>query len=153
VIIMTDKAAASASFDLSDLDSADEAVMEVLANGKPTGWTWTFAGPGHPKTIELSNRFARDRLRREKEQEQAQVNGKKWKAPDESPDEVLDRNVSLVAARLLGWSPIQMNGADYPFTQENAKALLMDRRKGQLLVQALEFLGDEMVFTKRSENG
>lgn len=150
---MTDKAAAPAAFDLSDLDAQDEAVMEVLANGKPTGWLWTFAGPGHPKTVELSNRFARDRLRREKEQEQAQVNGKKWKAPDESPDEVLARNVSLVAARLLGWSPIQMNGKDYPFTSENAKALLMDRRKGQLLVQALEFLGEEQSFTKRSENG
>ncbi|MGN6142242.1 MAG: branched-chain amino acid ABC transporter [Mesorhizobium sp.] len=147
------KETASAAFDLSDLDSADEAVMEVLANGKPTGWTWTFAGPGHPKTIELSNRFARDRLRREKEQEQAQVNGKKWKAPDESPDEVLDRNVSLVVARMLGWSPIQMSGKDYPFTTDNAKALLMDRRKGQLLVQALEFLGEEQSFTKRSENG
>lgn len=149
---MTKEQTTPAAFDLSDLDAQDEAVMEVLANGHPTGWTWTFAGPGHPKTIELSNRFARDRLRREKEQEQAQVNGKKWKAPDESPDEVLDRNVSLVAARLLGWSPIQMNGKDYPFTTDNAKALLMDRRKGQLLVQALEFLGEEQSFTKRSEN-
>lgn len=150
---MADKTAAPPAFDLSSLDAADEAVMEVRANGNRTGWTWTFAGPGHPKTIELSNRFARDRLRREQAQEQAQVNGKKWKAPDETPDEVLDRNVSLVVARLLGWSPIQMSGADYPFTPDNAKALLMDRRKGQLLVQALEFLGEEQSFTKRSGNG
>lgn len=149
---MTKEQAAVAAFDLSDLDSADEAVMEVFANGRPTGWKWTFAGPGHPKTIELSNRFARERLRREKEQEQAQVNGKKWKAPEETPEEVLDRNVSLVVGRLLDWSPIQMNGKDYPFTPENAKALLMDRRKSQLLVQALEFLGDETAFLKRSEN-
>lgn len=147
------KEQASAAFDLSELDAVDEATMEVLANGRPTGWIWTFAGPGHPKTIELSNRFARDRLRREKEQEQAQVNGKKWKAPEESPDEVLTRNVGLVVARLLGWSPIQMGGKDYPFTPENAQAILMDRRKGTLLVQAMEFLGEEQSFTKRSENG
>ncbi|PWJ80645.1 hypothetical protein C7441_112187 [Pseudaminobacter salicylatoxidans] len=144
---------ATDEFDLTELDAADEDVMVVKRNdGTETGWKWTFAGPGHPKTIEQSNRLARERLRREKEQEQAQVNGKKWKAPDETPNEVLERNVRLVVERLLGWSPIKMNGQDHPFSPENAKALLTDRRKGTLLIQSLEFLGDDAAFTQRSEN-
>lgn len=147
---MTDKTAPSAAFDLSDLDASDDAVMEVYANGKPTNWFWTFAGPGHPKTIEQSNRIAKERLRKEREIEQAQVNGRKYKPAEETVDEALSRNVQLVVDRLLGWTPIQMGGKDYPFTPENAKALLLDRRKGQLLVQALEFLGDERSFTPRS---
>lgn len=149
---MTERTAAPAAFDLSDLDAADEAVMEVEANGKPTGWLWTFAGPGHPKTIEQSNRLAKERLRREAAQEQAVVNGKKWKSEAESVDEALERNVSIVTDRLIGWSQIQMGGKDYPFSLDSAKALLMDRRKGQLLIQALEFLGNEQSFTPRSEN-
>lgn len=146
---MTKQEATTASFDLSTVDTADESVMEVVVNGNPVDWRWTFAGPGHPKTIEQSNKLARERLRREKEQEQSRINGKRWKAPDETVDEVLERNVNLVVDRLLGWSPVKMNGQDYPFTPENARALLLDRRKGQLLVQALEFLGDEQSFGKR----
>ncbi|WP_425087768.1 branched-chain amino acid ABC transporter [Stappia sp.] len=149
---MTDKTAAPAAFDLSELDASDEAVMEVYANGKPTGWLWTFAGPGHPKAIEQSNRLAKERLRKEREIEQAQVNGRKYKATEETVDEALERNVRMVTDRLIGWSAIQMGGKDFPFTIDNAKALLMDRRKGQLLIQALEFLGDERSFTPRSAN-
>jgi hypothetical protein len=141
------------AFDLSSMDAIDEAEMEVYANGQPTGWKWRFAGPGHPKTVEQGNRLARERLRREREQEAAQVNGRKWKPDSETVDEALDRNVRIVTDRLLGWTPVQMSGKDYPFTAENAKALLMDRRKSALLIQALEFLGDEKSFTPRSENG
>ncbi len=148
---MTDKTSASAGFDLSAVDTADESVMEVVVNGSPVDWRWTFAGPGHPKTIEQSNRLAKERLRKEKLQEQAVVNGKKWKAEEETVEQALERNVSLVVDRLLGWSPVKMNGQDYPFSTENARALLMDRRKGQLLIQALEFLGEEQSFTQRSE--
>lgn len=147
---MNAKTAAPAAFDLSELDASDEATMEVYANGKPTGWLWTFAGPGHPKAIEQSNRLAKERLRKEREIEQAQVNGRKYKATEETVDEALERNVRMVTDRLIGWSPIQMNGKDFPFSIENATALLLDRRKGQLLLQALEFLGDERSFTPRS---
>ncbi|MEF2073482.1 branched-chain amino acid ABC transporter [Consotaella aegiceratis] len=147
----TKEQAASPAFDLADLDASDEDEMEVYSNGNQTGWKWRFAGPGHPKAIEQSNRLARERLQRERQQEQAQVNGRKWKAPEESPDEALERNVRVVTDRLLGWSPITMGGEPYPYSPENARALLMDRRKSALLIQALEFLGDERSFTTRSE--
>jgi hypothetical protein len=141
---------AASSFDLSDLDAADESTMTVVVNGAPIDWTWTFAGPGHPRSIEQSNRLSRERLAIERQQEQARVNGRKWRAPDETPDEVLTKNVNFVLERLLGWSPITMNGEPYPFSVENARKLLSDRRKSTLLIQSLEFLADEASFTKRS---
>lgn len=150
---MTEKQAAAAAteeFDLSQLDAADESHMTVLSNGKPTNWIWTFSGPGHPKAIEQSNKLARERLNRERAQEQAQINGKKWKAPEETPDEVMQRNVALIVDRLLGWSPVKLNGEPYPFSAENARKLLLDPRKAALTKQALDFLGDEDAFSRRS---
>lgn len=139
------------AFDLADLDTVDEDVMEVqLKDGTPTGWKWTFAGPGHPKSIEQSNRLARERLRRERTQEQAVINGKKWKPDEETPDEALDRNVRIVTDRLLGWSDITMDGKPFPFSAENATSILKDRRKAFLLLQALSFLGDDAAFSGRS---
>lgn len=159
---MTKNSVADDVFDISSLDSVDESRMTVAVNGKLTDWVWVFAGPGHPQTVEQSDRISKERLHREHQQEQARVNGRKWKAPDETADEVLDRNVRIVAERLLDWyradssgrrteRPILLNGEPYPFSRENAVALLKDRRKGALLIQALEFLGDEAAFSKRSE--
>lgn len=145
------KNSASAAFDLSSIDAVDEARMTVVVNGKLTTWEWVFAGPGHPQTVEQSDRLSKERLHREHQQEQARVNGKKWKAPEETADEVLDRNVRIVAERLLDWTPVTLNGEPYPFSRENAVTLLKDRRKSALLIQALEFLGDEAAFSKRSE--
>lgn len=138
------------AFDLAELDAADESRMTVIANGRQTDWVWTFAGPGHPNTVAQSNRLSRERLQRERAIEQTIHNGRKWKAPDESPDEVLSRNVEIVVERLLGWSPVKLNGDDYSFSPENARKLLLDRRKSALLIQALEFLGDEAAFMRRS---
>jgi hypothetical protein len=140
----------SKEFDLSDLDYSDEATMTVVIKGKPSDWTWTFAGPGHEKTIEQRNRMSRERLHREHEQEQARVNGKKWTAPEESVAAVRDRNIAFVVDRLLGWSEFKFGGAVYPFSPENARKLLSDPKKGALLVQALEFLSDDQAFTTRS---
>ena len=137
----------SKSFDLAALDAADEARMEVIVNGRGTGWVWTFAGPGHPRAVEQSNRLARDELQRQRLKEQAQANAKKWKAPERTPDELLDENVAFVLERLLGWSDITDKGAPFPFTPENARTMLMDRRKRSLLQQAMEFILDDSSFT------
>lgn len=138
------------TFDLSDLDAADEAQMEVMAGGKPTGWMWTFAGPGHPKAAEQSARVSREQLARNRLKEQAQVNGKKWKAQEQTPDELLEDNADFVLERLLGWSDITLNGEPYPFSHDNARKILMDRKKPALLQQAVEFILDDISFTQRS---
>jgi len=140
------------SFDLNDFDTEDTADMVVLhpATGEPTGWRITFAGPGHPKAVEQSNRLQRKRLREEKSREQAQMNGRKWKAEEKTPEEIRAENVAFVVERILGWTPVRINGEDLPFTPENATRLLLDPKKGKLFTQMLEFLAAEESFTKRS---
>lgn len=138
------------SFDLSDLDAIDEAEMVVVVGGKPTDWTWYFSGPGHPQTVAQSNRVARDELSKQRSIEQARANGRKYKSEQQTPDGLLSDNVAYVLERLLRWSPVKMGGQDFPFTQDNARALLMDRKKGALLQQAIDFLLDDNSFTKRS---
>jgi hypothetical protein len=147
---MKNEAMAPAEFSLSDFDSADEADMTVAMNGSPTTWIWTFAGPGHPKTVELENREARDRLHTERQIEQQRINGKKVKLPEQTVDEIREKNVNWIVSRLLRWSPVRINGEDYPFSPENARALLSDRRKVELFTQALEFLAADASFEKRS---
>lgn len=139
-----------AELDLASFDAADEAQMVVMLNGKPTGWVWTFAGPGHPKTIEQSTRMSRARLRETKAKEEARVNGRKWHAPEETPDETRAGNVNWVVERLLGWSPVKLDGQLTEFSEDKARELLSDRRKEGLLVQSLEFLADDASFTRRS---
>lgn len=139
------------NLDLAAFDAIDEAAMEVLtADGRTTGWTWFFAGPGHPKGIEQSNRVAREELAKARLKEQAQVNGRKWKAPERVPDELREENVNFVMERLLRWSPIRIDGEDFPFTSENVRKLLIDPRKGGLLQQAIDFILADNSFTKRS---
>lgn len=140
----------SADFDIAELDAVDTAEMVVHAGGRPTTWVWTFAGPGHPQAVALANKLSRERLRKEAEKEQAQVNGRKWKSEEESPEGLAKRNAEYVTDRLIGWSPVKFSGQDYPFTRENAVKLLIDPKKGALAMQALEFLADQRSFTPRS---
>lgn len=138
------------SFSENDLNNADEASMDALVNDRPSGWLWVFAGPGHEKTIEQNNKSSREALHREKMQDQARVNGKKWVAPDRTPDEVRGENVSWVVGRLLRWSAdVEMDGQPLPFSEDAARKLLSDPRK-TLLNQAIEFLTADKAFTKRS---
>lgn len=135
---------------LDDLDAADEADMTVIVNGKATNWVWTFAGPGHDKTVAQSDRLARERLHEDRQKEQQRLNGRKVKLPEETPDQVKDSNVRWVVERLLRWSPVTVGGKDLPFSAEAATKLLSDPRKGALLVQCMEFLASEASFTKAS---
>lgn len=138
------------NFSFSDFEDADTATMTVSIHGRRTNWVWTFAGPGHPKTIEQTNRLAKDRLHEDRLNEQRRLNGKKVVLPEESVDEVRAANVQQIVDRLLGWSPVVIDGADYAFSPENAFKLLIDRKRAQLLVQAMEFLAAENSFTPRS---
>lgn len=137
-------------FDLSAIEALDDAKMEVIANGGGTGWFWTFAGPGHERTIAQSNRLSRETLARDRLKEQAQTNNKKWKAPEVSPEERLADNVRYVLDRLLGWSDIKMKGEAYPYSEENARKILMDPKMATLRNQSIEFLNDDSSFTQRS---
>jgi hypothetical protein len=108
----------------------------------------TFAGPGHPKTIELADHRARQQLREEKAKEQARVNGRKWKAEEKTPADQRAENVEWIADRIVGWSPVRINGEDLPYSRENAIKVLADPKKGWFFRQCLDFLLAEENFMK-----
>ncbi len=137
-------------FGIDDFDSRDEATMTVVRGGVLTTWVWTFAGPGHSKTIEQNNRMARAALLAQAEKEAAQVNGRKWVAPESSVEESMAKNVTWIVERLIDWSPVKINGELVPFSAEAARKLLSDPRKSDLYSQAVDFLASNKSFMNRS---
>ena len=140
--------------DLSAFVPNDSAVLEILGNGVPTGWKIELAGPSHPKTVEVANEAMRERLQKEKAVEFAQVNGRKYKVDDESPDERAHRNVSRLVKRILGWSPnpVFKNIGDEPivFSEEAATKLLLRPDMSWVLAQIADYVMSETAFTQRS---
>ena len=101
-------------FDLATMDAQDEAEL-VIRHPKtlePTGWIWTFYGPGHAVTTALSNRVAGVALKKAAARRQAQVNGKKWKEDEESLDQLRADQVDGIVTRTKGFTPIKLDGAD-----------------------------------------
>lgn len=139
-------------FNLADLDAQDEATL-VIKHPKtlePTGWTWTFYGPGHPRTITLADRVSREALKKSAARLQAKVNGKKWKEEEQEPDELRAENADNIVSRTKSFSDITLNGEKLVFGAERARALLLDRKKGWLLEQIMEFLSDQANFIQPS---
>lgn len=135
-------------FDLGELDARDEADLAIKhpSTGEVTTWVWTFYGPGHPKTVELANRVSRDALRDLAAQKQARVNGKKWKEDEQTVDEARGDLVDSIVARTKTFTPVKLGGETISFTVESAKTLLLDRKKGWLFAQVLEFLKEDESF-------
>lgn len=129
-------------FDLASVDAQDEGVLDIKhpKSQEPTGWRWTFFGPDHPRTREVADRVAREALRQQRAKEQAQVNGKKWKAEDESMDEIRASTVDNIVGRLKEFSPVRINGEMVEFSADRAKAMLLDRKKIWLFDQVYEYL-------------
>lgn len=134
--------------DLASLDALDEAVLVIRhpTTDALTGWTWTFYGPAHPVTVDLADRFSREALRKAAARRQAQANGRKWKEDEQSPDDLNRENVEGIVARTKGFSTIKLNGEELVFSAEKATELLLDRRKGWLVKQVMEFLRAEENF-------
>lgn len=144
--------AKKAAFDITKLASLPEADMEIMdADGHGTGWIWTFAGPGHPITVEADRRQGQRFLDREAEKERAQTNGRKWKGDAPKIDERRASGIEYVVSRLLRWSDIEMNGKSFPFNKENAMQICSDPNYNLVYEQANAFLLAEKSFTKRSE--
>ena len=139
-------------FDLSAVDAQDEGEL-VIRHPKtlaPVGWTWTFYGPGHQITVDLSNRVAQAALKRAAARRQAQVNGKKWKEDEESLDQLRAENVDNIVTRTKGFTPIKLDGQLIEYSADAARQLLLDRKKGWLLEQITDYLKDEANFIQPS---
>ena len=139
-------------FDISEIESAETGELAIVhpSTGEPTTWVWTLAGPGHPKAIEAANVAAREQLRINRLRDQAQANRRKWIEPDRSPDEMRLDNAKSFAIRVLGWTPVRMNGEDYTYSQENVIKLLLNPAYGRIYTQLLEYFTSDESFTKRS---
>ena len=139
-------------FDLSAVDAQDEGEL-VIRHPKTlalTGWIWTFYGPGHQITVDLSNRVAQAALKRTAARRQGQVNGKKWKEDEESLDQLRAENVDNIVTRTKGFTPIKLDGQLIEYSADTARRLLLDRKKGWLLEQITDYLKDEANFIQPS---
>ncbi|CAL77416.1 hypothetical protein BRADO3639 [Bradyrhizobium sp. ORS 278] len=140
------------TLDLAALDAQDEATLDIRhpKSLAPTGWVWTFYGPGHPVTVGLANRVAEAALKKAAARRQAQANGRKWKEDEQSLAEITAENVEAIVARTKSFSPIKFDGQLIEFSADAARGLLRDRRKAWLFEQVSEFLRDEVNFIQPS---
>jgi hypothetical protein len=146
---------AADAFDLFSLAYADTAVMEVEneETGLPSGWKITFAGPNHPISVELSDEIARRVIRQRKDKEQAQVNGRKWKADDETPKQNREQNAKYYAQRILGWEPavrLERGEPAVEFSQDAAFKVLSNPKYFWLYKQVARFLDGDAGFIPSS---
>lgn len=142
-VTTTDAAAAPASAPVIDLgslkfDETDTMTVKHPVTGDNLPWTVTLAGPSHQRTLELAERQTRRAFRKEQERNRR---GAKAAEPDAA-----ERRMEIAedfAARILDWTPVNLNGTLMTYSRENAVKLLADPAYGWFLSQLVEFmLGD-----------
>ena len=69
-----------------------------------TGISVDILSAAHPKAQAYSTAQATKNLRRQAQMEAQQINGRKVKPEERTPDEVRAENVALVVSRLGGWT-------------------------------------------------
>jgi hypothetical protein len=149
--------------DLSTVMPEQTSVLHVVVPGtnKRTGWQITFAGPGHPKTVEQNERLARASLDRAERIEMTQVNSRKWKGDGKQPADVRRENVEWVIGRIVEWTPIKIadfsNGEEVALPRDAtpeqiklAHALLEQPFMVPYFLQMTEFLQDQASFMSAS---
>lgn len=142
----------SDAFSLVGLDAQDEVKFTIRhpKTDDPTTWEWTFYGPGHPTTIAVADKASRRIIKQSTEQMQAQVNGKKWKPDDETPDSLRQQNVENIIARTKSFTPVDLGHGPIEYSAEKAKEILLERRYGWVLGQIMDFLRKEENFIQPS---
>ena len=141
------------SVSLALLKAVDETEMEIIWPGgtEGTGWFVTLAGPGHSKSIAISQAVGKKSLRKQAQIESATVNGKKYKPADVEVDEQRRENIENIVGRIVTWRGLTDEaGAEVKFTDEVAVGMFLDQALGWAYWQIVEALGDERSFTKRS---
>lgn len=138
--------------DIGVLDALDEGTLNVRhpITREPLGWIWSFYGPAHPETIALADRVSRDAMRKALERRQATFSGRQIKDDERSHDDIHRENVESILARTRGFTPIKLNGELIAFSKDAARGLLLDKRKGWLIRQVMEYLSAEENFIQPS---
>lgn len=147
----TPAATVPALFDLGSITAVNTGTLTVLhpVTGEPTNWTITLAGPEHPVTEAISDEIVSENDARQRQQEQARVNGKKWKAPDEG-EAARKKTTERLARRILGWTPVTFDGVAFDYNAINAFRLVDEGKFLPVAKQVIDFLNDDASFTKRS---
>ena len=140
--------------DLGGFLPNDTAQLHIVIPGtnKRTGWVVTMAGPGHAQSIALSNEASRKYLHTQALQEQARVNGRKWKADDKQADDQRREFIESLVGRIVDWTPVCIGSEVIKFTPASATAFLLRPYMGPYISQFTEFLLDDKAFMTDSSN-
>jgi hypothetical protein len=143
------------TFDLGSVVLQDVAPLTINhpTTGQPTGWVLDIAGPGHDVSIAIGHEMARERMHIAREQEMARVNGRKWKGSEQDPETERKATARRWSRRILGWSAVTMNGAPFPYSAENATALLDEPRFAWVATQFWDFMAADAAFIGSSAPG
>jgi len=133
-------------FDLARIDTPAAAetgaTIDLEYNGKPTGWRVAIRGDYSPTVrkwqLGVGNKF---RLKEWQEK-------RKGKGDNPAPMTEEDMEIGLRSAsmRVIAWTGVVFNGADFPCTEANAYELV--RRHPPFADQIIEASGDLSLFTK-----
>lgn len=149
--------AALAGFSLDEAVPVETFDYTVKRPGteEPLDWIVTFAGPSHPKSIDLNDKSARKSLNKAKLIEQARINGKKFKSDELTPEEDKHQFIESIVGRIVGWKTStaagpSFKGKVYPFSDQLATELLMFPEMGTYVAQFVEVLLEEKNFMPAS---
>lgn len=140
---------------IADLDGdlpGETAELKIVKPGtaQPNGWVLTMAGPSHPKTLAYRERKQRERLHKEASIEQAQVNGKKYKADERTPEGAEIDTMRWVVSRIVSWTPVRIGGETIAFSDDAAIELLRRPTMAAYLQQIIDFLNADRAFMPAS---
>lgn len=139
--------------DVVDFDAflpTEDFVLDVMQDGKRTGWQITLGGPEHPKAVAFADAQLRQGLERARLARLALANGSELPAEQKEPDEARRENVAWMVARIIHWTPIRVGGKEYPFSDDAAFDLLTRPTFGGVVRQISKALEIEARFLKRS---
>ncbi len=146
-----------AAVDFTAFLTEDQIEHEILSPDgvTGTGWVWILGGPGHEKAVAHQNEQSRKALRKSRQIEQAQVNGKKYVPEERTADEQRRDNAAWIASRAVGWSPVKLpfiTGTEepVPFSDEMVIRVLMHPQMGFVFAQLVDAVTEDKRFMRRS---
>lgn len=112
----------------------------------PNGWIITLCGPAHEKAVRYQEKIKRESLHRESRQEAAQVNGRKYKPDELTPEESDRQRLEWIASRILTWTPVKIGPTTYAFSDDVVIELFRRPEMANFLQQVVDYLRSERAF-------